>query len=74
MIVQYETEHYKFHCIKGSLAENSIEIITHIQEKCFIKICSILKIKYPRKNFYWFYNSPDLLGRYLCDGNACNGL
>ena len=25
MIVQYETEHYIFHCIKDSLEENDIE-------------------------------------------------
>ena len=74
MIVQYETEHYIFHCIKDSLAERDIEKISHIQEKCFNKICSTLKIKYPWKISYWFYNSPDVLGRYLCDGNACNGL
>lgn len=36
MIVQYETKHYIFHCIKDSLTEKDIEKISHIQEKYFI--------------------------------------
>ena len=74
MIVKYETEHYVFNYIKGSLAEKEILKIACGQEKCFEKICDILKIKYPRKISYWFYTSPEVLGKYLCDGNACNGL
>lgn len=74
MIVQYETEHYIFNYIKGGLAEKDILEISRIQERCFDKICGILKIKYLRKISYWFYSSPEVLGRYLCDGNACNGL
>jgi len=74
MLAQYETEHYVFNYIKGSLAEKDILEISCTQEKCFDKICSILKIVYPRKISYWFYSSPEVLGGYLCDGNSCNGL
>lgn len=74
MIVQYETEHYVFNYIKGTLAEIDIFKIARTQEKCFHKICSTLKIEYPRKISYWFYSSPEVLGEYLCDGNPCNGL
>ncbi len=74
MIAQYETEHYVFNYVKGGLAEKDILAISDIQERCYDKICNTLKIKYPKKISYWFYSSPEVLGKYLCDGNACNGL
>jgi len=74
MIIQYETEHYVFNFIKGSLAEKDIWDIACTQEMCFNKICRILKTVYPRKISYWFYSSPEVLGKYLCDDNPCNGL
>jgi len=74
MIVKYETEHYTFNYIKDSLAEKEIIEIACEQEKCFNKICDVLKIKYPRKISYWFYSSPEVLGEYLCEGNSCNGI
>lgn len=74
MIKQLETEHYFFNFIKDSLAEKDISEISRIQEQCYEKICGILGITCPMKISYWFYSSPEVLGRYLCDGYSCNGL
>ncbi|MBO7632364.1 MAG: hypothetical protein J6S78_08565 [Lachnospiraceae bacterium] len=74
MIARYETEHYVFHYLEGSLAARDIEEIAATQERCYRKICGMLKTDYPRKISYWLYESPDVVGGNFWDGEPCNGL
>ena len=74
MICTYETDHYGFHYLKGSLAQRDIAQIAERQERCFDRICDCLNIKYSKKIGYWFYNSPKLLGNAFFDGALCNGV
>ena len=54
MICTYETDHYGFHYLKGSLAQRDIAQIAEGQERCFERICDRLNIKYSEKIGYWF--------------------
>ena len=74
MICCYETEHYVFHFLENSLAARDIGTIAAEQEKSYEKICGLLNVRFPRKINYWLYESPDVVGRYFCDGEPCNGL
>ena len=74
MILQYETEHYIFHYLSGSLTEHDIIKIAECQENCFEKICRVLEISYPRKIGYWLYDSPHIIGNIFYDGSPINGI
>lgn len=64
MICRYETEHYIFNFVKGSMAEKDIREIAAIQEECYERICRFLSVKYPHKISYFFYDSPYTIGKY----------
>ena len=74
MILTYETNHYIFHYLSNSLAEQDIAQIAECQEKCFERICSTLNISYNHKISYWLYSSPKIIGDIFFNGSPCNGL
>ena len=49
----YTTEHYVFTYKEGTLAAKDIRKVSKIQEKCFARICSTLKVDFTEKINYF---------------------
>lgn len=64
---------YVFHYHKDSLAEKDIDKIIAIQENCYSKICSTLKICPNLKIKYYLTNTPEEVGEIYGDKEPCNG-
>jgi len=69
----YETEHYIFTYQEKSEAEKDIINIASEQEKSFQSICLELKVKMERKIHYFFFDSPEEVGKLFGDNKPCNG-
>lgn len=70
---KYKTEHYEFVYSIGSFAEKHINEVAEIQERCFNKITSVLKIIPLFKIKYLLADSPEDLGVIYGDNEPCNG-
>lgn len=67
------SKNYEFYYCKDSLAENDIDKIISIQENCYTKICSTLKISPNLKIKYYLTSTPEEVGEIYGDNEPCNG-
>jgi hypothetical protein len=67
------SENYEFYYYKNSLAEKDINKIISIQEDCYKKICSTLRICPSLKIKYYLTNTPEEVGEIYGDREPCNG-
>ena len=70
---EYITEHYIFTYKEMSLAEKDIKLIAKEQEKCFERICSVLKVNFWGKIHYYLLDSPEEVGKLYGDNEPING-
>ena len=72
-LIKYSSKHYIFHFVKDSLAENDIDKIVSIQEKCYKEISSFLNVSLTFKIDYFLLETPELVGNIYGDNDPCNG-
>lgn len=69
----YQTSHYDFHFVPGSLAERDIGQIGALQERCWEKITAFLGVIPPFRLHYFLLDTPELVGKVYGDDEPCNG-
>lgn len=69
----YKTAHYDFYFAENSLAQKEIEHVANLQENCYEKITSILKIAPKFRIYCLLANTPTDLGILYGDNEPCNG-
>lgn len=67
------SKNYEFYYYSDSLAEKDITKIISIQENCYTKICSTLRISPNLKIKYYLTNTPEEVGEIYGDSEPCNG-
>ncbi len=73
MYLTYESLHYVFHYLPGSVAEHDLLLIRDCQESCFKRITESLQVDFPGKIHYWLCDTPEEVGRIYGDNEPCNG-
>ena len=62
-----ETEHYRFRCAAGSLAEREIEAIAAEQERAYAKLADLFGFELPQRIEYLLTDSPEDNGQALSE-------
>ena len=69
----YTTDHYVFTYKEGTLVAKDIRKVAKIQEKCFARICSTLKVDFTEKINYFLLDSAEEVGKLYGITEPING-
>ena len=70
---EFASEHYRYYCKPGSLAESEIEMIKQVQEESYSRIVRFLDVEPDFPIRYILCESSEEVGRAYGDDEPCNG-